>query len=180
MFCPNTSAGEAPYTLVYNRDPPIPHHRLIKVVEPYMDENTQGRTIEQSRVDLFIAAKMLEKMIENQKRYYQNRRSTYTFKIGDLVLLNKHNVDKMELKLGSNYRIVKLPSAWSAVVENQLSGKSKRCKIGDLKLKHPCEDWELNPSSIGRTATYVNHPDNLPEVDFSVDKPSNHQIGTEP
>ena len=97
-----------------------------------------------------------------------------------MVLLKKHNVDKMELKWGPNYRIVKLPSAWSAVVENQLSGKIKRCNIGDLKLKHPSEDWELKPSSIGRAAKFVNLPDNLPEIDFSMDKPSDNQTGTEP
>ena len=55
--CPHTSTGEAPYTLVYNRDPPIPIHKLIKVVEPYMGENTLGKRIEQSRVSLSIAAK---------------------------------------------------------------------------------------------------------------------------
>ena len=79
--CPHTSTGEAPYTLVYNRDPPIPIHKLIKVVEPYMDENTLGKRIEQSRVSFSIAAKMLEKMRANQKRYYQNRRSTIHLKL---------------------------------------------------------------------------------------------------
>ena len=98
---------------------------------------------------------MLEKMRAIQKRYYQNRRSTHTFKVVDLVLLRKHNVDKLELKWEPNYRIIKLPSAWSAVVENQLSVKSKRCNIGDLKLKHPSEDWELKPSSIGRPAKFL-------------------------
>ena len=123
---------------------------------------------------------MLEKMRANQKTYYQNRRSTHTFKVGDLVLLRKHNVDKIELKWEPNYKIIKLTSAWSAVVENQLSGKSKRCNIGDLKLKHPSEDWELKPSSIGRAAKFVNHPDNLPDIDFSVDKASDNQTGNEP
>ena len=62
---------------------------------------------------------MLKKMMANQKKYYQNRRSIHTFKVGDLVLVKKHNIDKMELKWEPNYRqIVKLPSAWSAVVEN--------------------------------------------------------------
>ena len=84
-----------------------------------MGENTLGKRIEQSRVSLSIAAKMLEKMRANEKRYYQNRRFTHTFKVGDLVLLKKHNVDKMELKWEPNYRIVNFPSAWSVVVENQ-------------------------------------------------------------
>ena len=123
---------------------------------------------------------MLEKIRANQKGYYENRRSTHTFKAGGLVLLRKHNVDKLELKWEPNYRIVKLPSAWSAVVENQLSRKSKRCNFGDLKPKHPSEDWELKPSSIGRAAKFVDHPDNLPDIDFSVDKPSDNQTGTEP
>ena len=65
-----------------------------------------------------IAAKMLEKMRENQKRHFQNRRSTHTFKIGDLVC-------EKNLKWEPNYRIVKLPSAWTAVVENQISRKVK-------------------------------------------------------
>ena len=89
-----------------------------------MGENTLGKRIDQSRVSLSIAAKMLEKITANQKRYYENRRSTNTFKVGDLFLLRKHNVDILELKWQPNYRIVILPSAWSAVVENQLSGKS--------------------------------------------------------
>ena len=177
---PTHLTGESPYTLVYNRDPSIPIHELIKVVEPYMAENILGKRIEQSRASLSIAAKMLEKLRASQKRSYENRRSTHTFKAGDLVLLRKHSADKMDLKWEPNYRIVKLPSAWSAIVENQLSGKSKRCNIGDLKLKHPSEDWELKSSSIGRAAKFVNHPDNLPDIDFSVDKPSGYQTATKP
>ena len=79
--CPHTSTGEAPYTLVYNRDPSIPIHKLIKVVEPYMAESILGKRIKQSRVSLSMAEKMLEKMRANQKRYYQNRRSTHIFKV---------------------------------------------------------------------------------------------------
>ena len=58
---PHTFTGESPHTLVYNRDPPIPIHKLIMVVEPYMGENTLGKRIEQSGVSLSIAAKILEK-----------------------------------------------------------------------------------------------------------------------
>ena len=42
----------------------------------------------------------------------------------------------------------------------------KKCNIGDLKLKHPSEDWELKPSPTGRAAKFVSHPDNLPDVDI--------------
>ena len=138
------------------------HHlsiqNFIKVVVPYKGDNELGRRIEQSRVSLFIAAKWLSKMRDRQKRHYLNRRSTHPFKVGDLVLLKKHQVDKMDLKWVSNYRVIKLTSAWSAIVENQTTGKTKRCNVGGLKLKHPSEDWQLKPCSIGRAAKFVNHP----------------------
>ena len=55
--CPHTSTGEATYSLVKKGDPPIPIHKLIKLVEPYMGENTLVKRIEQSRVSLSIASK---------------------------------------------------------------------------------------------------------------------------
>ena len=90
----------------------------------------------------------------------------HTFKVGDLVLLRKHNKDKLELKWEPNYRIIRFPHLWSAVVENQFTGRTNRCNVSDLKIKHPAEDWDLKPATVGRAARFVNHPDNLPDVDF--------------
>ena len=55
------------------------------------------------------------------------------------------------------------------MVENQISGKTKCCNVGDLKPKHPSGDGTLKPSSIGRATRFINHPDNLPDVDISID-----------
>ena len=52
--------------------------------------------------------------------------------------------------------------------------------MGDLKCEHPSEHWEVKPSFIGGAVKFVNHPDNLPDIDFSVDTPSDNQTGTEP
>ena len=46
--CPHTSMGEVPYTLLYNRDPPLPEQKLIKCIEPYKGDNMLGKRIEQS------------------------------------------------------------------------------------------------------------------------------------
>ena len=72
-------------------------------MESYKGDNDLGKQIEQSRVTLTIAAKMLEKMRENQKRHYKNRKSTHTFKIGDLVLLRK---TQQRLNLSSNGNLI--------------------------------------------------------------------------
>ena len=60
-------------------------------------------------------------------------------------------------------------SPWSVIMENQMSGKTKSCSVGDLKPKHPTEDWTLEPSSVGRAAMFINHPDNLADVDILID-----------
>ena len=83
-----------------------------------------------------------------------------------MVLLKNHNADKMDLRWEPNYRVIILMSLWSAVVENQISSKTKCCNVGDLNPKHPTEDWEIKPSSIGRAARFINHPDHLPVVDM--------------
>ena len=55
-------------------------------------------------------------------------------------------------------------------MENQANGKTKRCNIADLKIKHPSEDWDLKPGTVGRAARFVNHLENLPDIDFVPDK----------
>ena len=72
--CPLSSTGESPYTLVHCRDPVLQIHILIKVTTPYQGESSLGESIEQSRVTLSIAAKMLERMRKNQKRTYEGRK----------------------------------------------------------------------------------------------------------
>ena len=84
-----------------------------------------GKRTEQSQITLSISAKMLERMWANQKRHYQHQRATHKFQVGDLVLLKKHNADKMNLRWDPNYRVVRQTSPWSAVVENQINGKTK-------------------------------------------------------
>ena len=103
-------------------------------------------------------------MRANQKRHTNNRKTIHQFKVGDLILLKKHVKEKLQLKWEPNYRIIRLPSAWS--IESQITGQTKRCNIGDLKAKHPAEDWKLPPGTMGRAAKFVNHPDNLPDIDF--------------
>ena len=96
----------------------------------------------------------------------------------------------MDLRREPNYRVIRLKSPWSMLVEDQVSGKAKCCNTADLKPKHPTEDWELNPSSISRATRLINHPDNIPNVDLLIDhdptlhtetpnRVSEHQIQSE-
>ena len=72
----------------------------------------------------------------------------------------------MELKWEPGYRIVALPTKWTARIKNKETGEPKRVNVRDLKLKDPAEDWELKAEEIGRGAKYVNDPSNLPDIDW--------------
>ena len=65
-----------------------------------------------------MAAKMLKRMRANQKRHYQHCKATHEFWVGVLVLLKKYNADKMDLRWEPNYRVTRLKSSWSVLVEN--------------------------------------------------------------
>ena len=84
-----------------------------------------GKRIKQSQITLSTAAKMLERIRANQKRHYQHQRATHKFQVCELVILKKYNADKMDLRWELNYRVVRWMSSWSAVVENQMIGKTK-------------------------------------------------------
>ena len=172
--------GDVPYTLLYNRDPPLPVQKLFWCIEPYKGHGTLRKRIKQSQITLSMAAKMLERMWTNQNRHYQCHKATQEFWVGDLVLLKKHNADKMDLRWEPNYQVVKLKSPWSVLVENQISSKTKCWNISDLKAQHPSEDWTLWLSPISTAMRFINHPHNLPDVDISTDHDTTPDIQKSP
>ena len=159
-----TSTGESPFFLVYKEHPTLPIHQILKTTESYKGDKDIDKRIEQSHIALSIAAKMLARKCADQKKSINHRPSEHDFKVGDLVLVKKHNKTKLELK-------------WE-VVGNQLTGRSKHCNVTDLKLKDPAEDCELKADSIEHAAKFVNQPDNLLDIDLLPE--SDNEIDKEP
>ena len=120
----------------------------------YWGESSFGESIGQCRVTSSKAAKILERMRKNQKRTYEGRKTIHQFKVGDLVLLKKHAQEKLDLKWEPNYRIIRLPTAWTAVIEHTVSGRTRRSNFRDLQKKHPHEDWQLKANNVGTAAKF--------------------------
>ena len=55
--------------LVHAREPILPQHKLIQIVEPYRGTGPAHKRFEQTRVLTTMAAKMFEKIRANQKRH---------------------------------------------------------------------------------------------------------------
>ena len=164
--CPHTSTGESPYFLVYHKDPTLPIHKLIKPAIPYRGNFDIGYEIQQGQIALATAAKNLQKKREAQKRPHAHRPAEHKFKVGDFVLYKKHTKTKLELQWEPGYRIVALPTKWTARITNKDTGEPKRVNVRDLKLKDPAEDWDLKPDSIGRGAKFINDPKKIPNIDW--------------
>ena len=121
---------DSPYLLVYHRDPVLPVHKLIKPVIPYRGNFDIGHEIQQDQIALITAAKNLQRKREAQQKPYEHRPSKHKFNVGDLVLLNKH---KLEHKWEPGYRIVALPTEWTARGTNKETGEPN--VLGTLNLK---------------------------------------------
>ena len=126
--------------MVHGRNPVLSIHKLMKVATPYQGETPLVKSTEQSRVTLSIATKMLWRMRKTQKRAYEGIKIVHQFKVGDHILLKKHIQEKLDLKWEPNNRIIRLPTAWNAVTEHRVSGRTRRCNVGDLQKKHRHED----------------------------------------
>ena len=116
---------------------------------------------------------MLEKMRKSKESMWGQENNTPVSGWWP-VLLKKHVQEKLDLKGGTpNYRIIRLPTAWIAVTVHTVSGRTRKCNVGDLQKKHSHKDWQLKASNVGTAAKFVNHPSNLPEVEYAGDKPDN-------
>ena len=56
-------------------------------------------------------------------------------------------------------------------------GRTRGSNPWDLQKTNHHEDWQLNATNVGKAAKIVNHPSNLPEVEYTVDKPDNYDNG---
>ena len=68
---------------------------------------------------------MLERMMKTKRGHMKAGKSIHKFKVGDLVH-KKHAQEKLDLKWEPNYGIIRLPTAWTAVIEHTVSGRTRR------------------------------------------------------
>ena len=73
--------GVSPFFLVYNRDPTLPIHKLIKTIESYKGDKDIGTRKEQTCIALCIAAKTLARKHADEKKSTNHITSNHKFKV---------------------------------------------------------------------------------------------------
>ena len=162
---PNLTTVEIPFFfLVYGRDPNLPLHQLLELMQQFLGDLESGLlNLEVHHLAVAIAKKTLD---ENHFRTAQKttNRELPSFKIGNRAYFKNKQPGKSDLKWRPRYRIVCIEcNGYYLHIENQATGKTRSCNVKDVVLKPPVELWNIN-TQFGRAGKYINYPVNLPTV----------------
>ena len=121
---PNLATAESPFFLVYGRDPNLPLHQLLELMQHFLGDPDSGKlNLETHRLALAIAKKTLD---ENRFTATQNTlaRDKPAFQIGDRMYFKNKQPGKWDLKWRPGYRIVCIECDGHFIhIENQATGK---------------------------------------------------------
>ena len=137
---PYLATAETPLFLVYGRDPNLPLHQLLELMQQFLGDLESGLlNLNAHCLVLAIAKKMLD---ENHFRNAQKTtdREPPSLKIGDRAYFKNMEPGKWDLKWRPGYRIVCIKHYGHYLhIENQATGKTRSCKVKDVVLEPPVE-----------------------------------------
>jgi len=174
-MCPGLATHESPFFLLYGRDPCLPVHNLVMPQLRYLGDESHKLNLQDMRLAVSTAAKCLKK---NRLFKHHKVSSIPDFRVGDLVLYKNHQPSQWDLKWHTGYRVINVINDRCVEIENQSSGRKRKCNISDLKHKLPAENWSPQTQFFGRRAVYVNDPDRLPDIELKPTDVTNHTNNT--
>ena len=122
----NHATAKTPFFLVYGRDPNLPLHQLLELMQQFLGDPESGLlNLEAHQLALGIKKKTL---YESHFRTAQKTmdREPPPFKIGDRVYFKNKQPGKWDLKLRPGYRIVHIECDGHYLhIANQATGKTK-------------------------------------------------------
>ena len=161
---PNLATAESQFFLVYGRDPDLPLHHLLELMQCFLGDPDSGKlNLETHRLTLAIVKKTLD---ENRFTATQKTqaRDKPAFQFGDHDYFKNKQPGKWDLKWRPGYTIVCIWHDGHFIhIENHDTGEIWSCNVKDIILELPIEFWNID-TQFGRASHYINHPANLPTI----------------
>ena len=149
----------SPFFLLYHRDPILPLDSILRDREKYYGEEFLPQALERMHSAYRIVRRRLKEQRERNKEYIDRRRRAkeVTYEVGDPVYLRNHmQMNKLDPKWLPHYRITVRTGPASFVIQNQLSGKTRRVHANDIRLAElDTADVPLAPQRNIRRARLV-------------------------
>ena len=160
----NLATAETPFFLVYGRDPNLPPHQLLEVMQHFLGDPDSGMlNLETYRLVLATAKKTLD---ENRFKKAQKtmERKPPPFRIGDCMYFKNKQPSKWDLKWRPRYRTVCTEHNGHFLhIENHATGKICSCNMKDIILEPPIEFWNID-TQFSRAGKCIKHPTYLPTI----------------
>ena len=122
---PNLATAESLFFLVYGRDPNLPLHQLLELMQCFLGDPDSGKLhLETHRLALAIAKKTLD-----ENRFTATQKTTSrknpAFQVGDCVYFKNKQPGKWDLKWRPGYQIVHFEHNGHFIhIKNQATGKT--------------------------------------------------------
>ena len=141
---------ETPFFLVYVRDPNLPLHELLELLQHSLGDPESGQiNLENHCLALAIAKKTLGGICFRTAQKNTNRKPL-TFQLGNRVYFQNKQPGKWDLKWRLRYRIVHIEcNRYYLHIENQATGKTKSCNLKDIVHEPPIGFWNID-TQFGR------------------------------
>ena len=171
-FFPCQSSKEAPFVLMFGRDPITPIAKLLEPKLKFYGEKGTGVNMDTLRKLYTVVAENIRKAREKQPR---QETAPPKLKVNDLVLVKDPESAAFDPKYMPNYRVTAIYGRNRIEVQDEKGGKSVR-RAAHVKRCEPVDKVvaQLPPQSVyeqyGRASKLLIHPKDVPAIPLELFK----------
>ena len=169
----NATTKFSPYYTLFHREPILPIDTIMRPRDRYQGDDYLPAALEIMHRAYYLVRKRLKAQSLKSKLYYdlRNKVKPVKFEIGDPVFIkNYQRQDKLDALWLPHFRILTKTGEYSYIIQNQVTGKSRRIHAVDMRLAHEEEEWNHPNVFVKRAAR--NAVNDLSEVSDPSDSES--------
>ncbi len=177
-FMPNQNSLDIPFFLLRGHDPITPLHKLLGVKRRHLGTDVCHISLEALQRAWALAA--LNICMAHTSCPEPSITPMGDLHVGDPVMLRNHVRVGFALHFNPQYRIVHFNSDHQVLLVDQY-GKCRTANLHDIHYQHPVDHvihTIPKASAFGHAAKFVYHPDHVPNLHWTLHRPTRHSAKT--